>query len=201
MLLALHVTPLTSYVVRAQHGWCLGTIKARAGDKEDMGEEDMETITFIASYDDDNDAKHALLASAYAWGPAAPWDSWCLLVEEHSGTGPREPPLVEGGAFTQWMRAFGEPDVRLQTMVERWLLLPQSEREALVQAAKGPMRGAREQPEGQNTRRPPDRRGGVRGRKRAFDGVPAPALLASIQRKYRCKDGAMCRCVAKGRVP
>ena len=112
-----------------------------------------------------------------------------------------QPPLVEGGAFTQWMRAFGEPDVRLQTMVERWLLLPQSEREALVQAAKGPMRGAREQPEGQNTRRPPDRRGGVRGRKRAFDGVPAPALLASIQRKYRCKDGAMCRCVTKGRVP
>ena len=172
-----------------------------------MGEEDMETITFIASYDDDNDAKHALLASAYAWGPAAPWDSWCLLVEVHSGNGPQEPPLVEGGAFTQWMRASSEPDVqrdpdvRLQAMVERWLLLPQSEREALVQAAKGPMRGAREQPEGQNTRKPPDRRGGVRGRKRAFDGVPAPALLASIQRKHRCKDGAMCRCVTKGRVP
>jgi hypothetical protein len=171
------------------------------------------------SYDKGDVGDHVLDADTYAWGHGAPWNSWCLL--EESGT--VEPaPDEGGGAFTKWAQtqptvsaveggSAGPPPLR--DLAERWLGLPWSERETLLKAAAGSASGgstsggstsnARQERRGSpavtqrrgRTKRT-TKRGGVLGRKRDSGGVPAAALLESITRRHRCKDGAMCRCCA-----
>ena len=158
------------------------------------------------AYDKGDHGDHVLDAGMYGWGPDAPWHSWCLLarVDDAPGQAPIE------GAFTQWAKAqppdsAGEGEGGLRSLAERWSRLSWGEKAPLLAAAgAGLTSGARHDRQGapalsktvgsgRRRKQPPSKRGGVRGRARDSDGVPAPALLESIKRKHRCKDGAMCR--------
>ena len=163
-----------------------------------------DDVTFKVSYDKGDHGDHVLDAGMYGWGPCAPWQSWCLLerVDHTPGQAPME------GAFTKWAKAqppdsaageAGEEETGLRSLAERWSCLSWDEKAPLLASAARLTSGARQKPQdapaaGSGRRRKrPSKRGGVQGRARDSDGVPAPALLESIKRKHRCKDGAMCR--------
>lgn len=219
-----------------------------------------DQVTFSVCYDDGSRGDHVLEASAYAWGPGAPWDSWCLLEEAH---GTAEQPLTAScGAFISWMRQqAAASDVAsprwssilspshkasLRAYAERWSALPADEKEPWMaeEATARPVAGSPDAgpaagspdagpgagspdagPDAGSPDAGPDagspdagqagkgqtpttkarknrcrlgkrqaKRGGVTSRKRESSGAPAPALIASLARRHRCKDGAMCRC-------
>ena len=130
------------------------------------------------------------------WAKAQPLDA---AVEGENGA--EQPPSSAGegggGLLSRWHHC-------LRSLAERWSRLSCAEKAPLLASAAGLTSGARQKPQGapgvstavgsgRGRKRPPSKRGGVRGRARDADGVPAPALLESIKRKHRCKDGAMCR--------
>ena len=180
-------------------------------DEED-GDDD---VTFKVAYDKGDHDKgdhgdHVLDAGMYGWGTGAPWDSWCLLERVGVGDAPGQAPIE--GAFTRWAKAqprdsAGEGEggllsgwlEHLRSLAERWSSLSWGEKEPLLASAAGSTAGAgapavsRTVGRVRRRKQPPSKRGGTRGRARDSDGVPAPALLESIKRKHRCKDGAMCR--------
>ena len=176
-----------SCMVCAQHGWCIGTICSRYVDDDD-------DVTFHVRYDEGDAGDHVLDADKYAWGHGAPWSSWCLL--EEAGT-VQPAPGEGGGAFTQWAQT--QPAVSaeeggsaglspLHDLAERWLGLPWSERETLLNVLGGSASGgstsgsstsnARQERQGRTKRT--RKRGGVLGRKRDSGGVPAAALQSDI---------------------
>jgi hypothetical protein len=163
-----------------------------------------DDVTFKVAYDKGDHGDHVLDDGMYGWGPCAPWQSWCLL--ERVGDAPRQVPIQ--GAFTMWAAAqlpgsageAGEGGNVLRSLAERWSSLSRDEKAPLLASAARLTSGAREKRRdapaaGIDRRRKqrPSKRGGVAGRARDSDGVPAPALLESIKRKHRCNDGAMCR--------
>jgi hypothetical protein len=186
--------------VHVQHGWCAGVVTRRYIDED-------EDVCFEVLYDKGDEGVHVLDAGKYAWGPAAPWESWCLIeaVSIHAGG-----TLEHWGAFTAWAQGQPPPNEAgegegdsgsqppLRVLAERWSGLPREERAPLLVAAAGSTSGAGQEQQGTKAatggRKPQSKRGAVRGRRRDFSGVPAAALLESTKRRHRCKDGVMCRC-------
>jgi hypothetical protein len=163
-----------------------------------------DDVTFKVAYDKGDHGDHVLDEGLYGWGPCAPWQSWCLL--EPVCDAPGQAPIE--GAFMKWAAA-QPPDSAgeaveggngLRSLAERWSRLSRQVKAPLLAAAARLTSGARQTPQGPPAARSDRRRkqrsskrGGVQGRARDSDSVPAPALLESIKRKHRCKDGAMCR--------
>lgn len=172
-----------------------------------------EEVNFTVAYDDTDydtgdSGEHTFDPLAYAWGPAAPWGSWCLLESSGNATATAE----QMGAFTEWAQTQtpipyeeGVSDARwppLRVLAERWSRLPASEREPLLQAravVEVPCHTPQQTP--QKKRKQSNKRGGVKGRQRDRTNALAPALLASMRRKHRCRDGALCRCVRLSGLP
>ena len=197
----------------AQHGWSAGTIGAVCVDEDD-------DLTFKVAYDKGDHGEHVLDAGMYGWGPCAAWESWCLLVRVGDPNG--QAPTACGGGFTRWAEAqlpdsAGEGEgggggllsgwPRLRALAASWSRLPWSERSSWMATSDEEQQGTpeartRQVRTRQARKQPSSKRGGVRGRTRDSDGVPAPALHESIKRKHRCKDGAMCRwCHGSGAFP